>query len=207
METVTVTKKSGKGLVDGVISELTTFWEILPGREEEVRAGGARMVERIRNLDPVEAMKTGLRDTRFVIFDDGRRLMWETTFETDWDPYIEDAIYVVGVEVFTDWMLLTTAADTIREWIESAGGAERLGKEARGLEATVKKSSAVLKKVIQSQQTPAASYFNPLGVVTLQEVFRAQAVQQAFQQVLDDPAAEEALQHPALKPLLEQAAA
>jgi hypothetical protein len=35
---------------------------------------------------------------------------------------------------------------------------------------------------------------------------KAQRLQQAFQQVLDDPAAQEALQHPALKPLLEQAA-
>jgi hypothetical protein len=31
-------------------------------------------------------------------------------------------------------------------------------------------------------------------------------VYEAFQQVLDDPDAAEALQHPALKPLLEQAA-
>jgi hypothetical protein len=31
-------------------------------------------------------------------------------------------------------------------------------------------------------------------------------VNEAFQQVLDDPDAAEALQHPALKPLLEQAA-
>ena len=31
-------------------------------------------------------------------------------------------------------------------------------------------------------------------------------MQEAFQQVLDDPAAAEALQHPALKPLLELAA-
>jgi hypothetical protein len=37
------------------------------------------------------------------------------------------------------------------------------------------------------------------------ELRKAIAVQQAFQQVLDDPAAAEALQHPALKPLLEQA--
>jgi len=31
-------------------------------------------------------------------------------------------------------------------------------------------------------------------------------VQHAFQQVLDNPAAEQALKHPALKPLLDQAA-
>ena len=36
---------------------------------------------------------------------------------------------------------------------------------------------------------------------------KALAVEQAFEQVLDDPAAAEALKHPALKPLLELASA
>jgi hypothetical protein len=40
----------------------------------------------------------------------------------------------------------------------------------------------------------------------MSEVRRAQRVEQAFQQVLDDPAAPAALQQPALEPLLEQAA-
>ena len=38
------------------------------------------------------------------------------------------------------------------------------------------------------------------------QIRKATRVEQAFQQVLDDPAAEQALQQPALKPLLEQAA-
>ena len=38
------------------------------------------------------------------------------------------------------------------------------------------------------------------------QVAKAARVDQAFQQVLDDPAAAAALQQPALKPLLEQAA-
>jgi hypothetical protein len=38
------------------------------------------------------------------------------------------------------------------------------------------------------------------------EIDKGMRVQEAFQRVLDDPAAEEALRHPALKPLLEQAA-
>jgi hypothetical protein len=42
--------------------------------------------------------------------------------------------------------------------------------------------------------------------VTAHEIQEALRVQTAFQQVLDDPDAAEALQHPALKPLLERAA-
>ena len=41
---------------------------------------------------------------------------------------------------------------------------------------------------------------------TVKQVLKALAVNEAFQRVLDDPAAEEALQHPALAPLLEKAA-
>ena len=42
---------------------------------------------------------------------------------------------------------------------------------------------------------------------TVQEIQKALQVQTAFQQVLDDPDAAEALGHPALKPLMEHAAA
>ena len=40
----------------------------------------------------------------------------------------------------------------------------------------------------------------------MKQVLKALAVNEAFQRVLDDPAAAEALQHPALKPLLDKAA-
>ena len=41
---------------------------------------------------------------------------------------------------------------------------------------------------------------------TVAEIEKALRLQRAFQQVLDNPDAAEALQHPALKPLLEEAA-
>ena len=49
-------------------------------------------------------------------------------------------------------------------------------------------------------------YFNALSDITIPQAKKAQRLQQAFQKVLDNPDAEKALQHPALKPLLEQAA-
>ena len=70
----------------------------------------------------------------------------------------------------------------------------------------VKPAGAKLKAIIQKVQTPATTYFNALSDLTIPQIRKAQRLQQAFQQVLDDPAAEKALQHPALKPLLEQAA-
>jgi hypothetical protein len=40
----------------------------------------------------------------------------------------------------------------------------------------------------------------------VKEIRKALRVNEAFQQVLDDPAAADALRHPALKPLLNEAA-
>ena len=38
-----------------------------------------------------------------MIFDNGQRLMWATTFENEWDPYFEDFV-MIGIEHFLDWM-------------------------------------------------------------------------------------------------------
>jgi len=58
--------------------------------------------------------------------------------------------------------------------------------------------------ILGAEHTAAAYARNYSG--TVKEIRKAQRVNAAFQRVLDDPAAAEALQHPALKPLLEEAA-
>ena len=64
---------------------------------------------------------------------------------------------------------------------------------------------AALKEFILSAQVTAAGYArNYPGTVT--EIRKALRVNQAFQRVLDDPRAAEAMRHPALKPLLDEAA-
>jgi hypothetical protein len=68
-------KKSGKGLRHGVVSELATFYEVLPGHEDELRAACQRMADTLRGLSLELHLKTGLRDERHVIFDGGKRLM------------------------------------------------------------------------------------------------------------------------------------
>ena len=47
-----VTKKSGKGLSDGVISELSAFFNVKPGHEEELRAALRRFAENLHNIRP-----------------------------------------------------------------------------------------------------------------------------------------------------------
>ncbi|MCL4303690.1 MAG: hypothetical protein KJ077_48840 [Anaerolineae bacterium] len=205
--TITLSKKSGKGINDGVISELTAFFRVRPGHEEQLREALVRFAEVIRNTDPQETQKTGLRDTRHVLFDNGTRLLWTTTFETDWDPYLDDALIIVGAEHFVDWMQHIVEAEELSKWFVESGGTTTLGKaNLANIVDIVNKSSGGLKQIIQSAQTPAVAYWNALAASTIPQLRKAQRVEQAFEQVLDSPEAEQALSHPALQPLLEQAA-
>jgi hypothetical protein len=62
-----------------------------------------------------------------------------------------------------------------------------------------------VKSFILSAQVTAAAYArNYPG--TVKQLRRANRLRAAFDQVLDDPDAEAALSHPALKPLLDEAA-
>ena len=64
---------------------------------------------------------------------------------------------------------------------------------------------AAVKEFILSAQVTAGGYARNYGG-TVKEIRKAERVNAAFQQVLDDPDAEETLGHPALKPLLDEAA-
>jgi hypothetical protein len=203
--TSAVTTKSGKGLSYGVVSELATYWNVLPGHEDELRAATQRFADVLSKVPPEKNIHTGLRDSRHVIFDNGTRLMWATTFENDWDPYFDDFV-MIGIEHFLDWMRHTAQYTDVSAWVESSGGAEKFHRDNPELEAQMKQTVGGLKAIVQSVQSPATGYFNNLSTWTMPQIIKAQRLQEAFQQVLDNPAAAEALQHPALKPLLEQAA-
>ena len=202
-----VTKKSGIGLRHGTVSELATFFEVKPGHEEALRAACERLANTLRNAPLDLNIRTGLRDERHVIFDGGKRLLWVTTFETDWDPYVEDAIVSIGVENFIDWIQHLKDWDQFEAWIRQSGGVEVLNRSISdaATKAVVRANTRGLKEFLQTRQVQAAGYFNTLSYVTHPEIQKALKVNQAFQQVLDDPAAAELLKHPALKPLLEQA--
>jgi hypothetical protein len=203
--TTTTNKKTGGGLSDGVVSELATFWNVLPGHEDELRAATERFAETLRSVPRDKNLHTGLRDQRHVIFDGGRQLMWATTFENDWDPYFEDFVQI-GIQHFLDWMQHTTQYTHVETWLQESGGPDVFRLDNPDIAAQMKRSVPGLKAIVQSVRSPATGYFNNLREFTMPEIVKAQAVNAAFQRVLDDPAAEEALAHPALKPLLEQAA-
>ena len=80
---VSVSQQSGKGLSDGLVSELTCLFTVKPGHAEQMRAAAERFVGVVRDTDQHTTHRTGLRDVRLVMFDDDRRLLLSVNFETD----------------------------------------------------------------------------------------------------------------------------
>ncbi len=182
-DTYPTTVKSGRGSHHGVVSEVSAFLHVRPGEVEELRAAIGRFQARLRNAPSEYMVKFGLVDMRHVIFDNDTRLCWMTSFDTDWDPYIDDSITTLGIDTWVDWAQHTVEYD-----------AEQMS------------TLAGVKKWIQSAQTPADGFFRAVPDLTLGEVKKDQRLRTAFETVLDEPGALEALQQPVLKPLLDEAA-
>ena len=198
-------KQAGKGLSDGVTSELAAYFDVIPGHQEELLAAVQRFTEAVRDLDPKSGIRSGLRDTRHVIFDDGFRLSWCVTFEGEWDACVDNALLVIGVGHFLDWLRHTAQGEEFVAWVTAVGGTEKFDENDPEVEETVKKISVQLQMILQSVQAQAVAYFNPLGSLTMLQIIKAQRLERAFQQVVGNPIAAGALRDPALKPLLRQA--
>ena len=78
-----------KGKRDGVVTELSCFFKVLPGREEHIRKACEAADKNPQRLATLERVGT-LTEARLVIFDNGAGFAFFTVFEGDWDKYIED---------------------------------------------------------------------------------------------------------------------
>ena len=176
-----------KGKKSGAVTEYCALFHIKPGHAEqlidEISAGLSR------RGDVREAYASiGVHDARYVVLDNGTRLLITISFDLDFDPYFDDAIAsLVGGD-----------KSQIRfRWIEHLEETPEGGYDAMSWEE--------FKNFLVATQTEADIFANT-DDASVQEIRKALRVQQAFQQVLDHPEAAQALQHPALKPLLDEAA-
>ena len=159
----------------GPTSEFSLFFHVKPGH-------GAALREALRDLQDTPGYRPGdygmaiatIHEARFVLFDDDTRLAFITSFDGPWDAYMED--------FFTSGPTLALF-DVDLPAHEGYDGLPDL---------------AALKAFILGAQQTAAAYARNYGG-TVKEIRKAQRVNAAFQQVLDDPEAAEALQHPALQ--------
>ena len=170
------------GLSAGPTSEFSLFFRVKPGSAESLRAALRELQETpgYRPGDYGMAIAT-IHEARFVLFDDDTRLAFITSFDGPWDAYMED--------FFTSGPTLALF-DAIFGHVEGYEGLPDL---------------AAVKTFVYGAQQTAAAYARNYGG-TVKEIRKAQRVNDAFQRVLDHPEAAEALQHPALKPLLDEAA-
>jgi hypothetical protein len=167
------------GLQLGSRTEFFVIGDVIPGHEDALRQVLGEHVNNPRTEQAIEEIGT-LHEARFVQLDGGKRLVFCSSFDGTWDQYIDDfATTAIGQDFDQTWG------------------------HAQGYPGV---KSPTVKDWFAAHQVQAGNFVCAYPEPTVKQVWRALAVQQAFQQVLDDPAAAEALKHPALKPLLELAA-
>src|SRR5215212_3958887 len=170
------------GLSVGPTSEFSLFFRVKDGQGPSLRAALLELQNTpgYRPGDYNVAIST-IHEARFVLFDDDTRLVFVTSFDGPWDAYMED--------FFTSGPTLALFDVIFRHTEGYEGLPDR----------------PALKAFVLGAQRTAGAYARNYGG-TVKENRKAQRVNKAFQRVLDHPEAAEALQHPALRPLLDEAA-
>jgi hypothetical protein len=181
------------GLKNGKVSELAMFLQVKPGHEEAIRDAIYAFCNN-PNRDPTTpegekaAIAVGIHEMRLVLFDNDTRLAWWTSFDTDWDTYIDDTIAIVGTPVY---------GSILKHTVEAPDGIDQ---------PNIPNASNLVKDTFNAVRITAAGYLVTLSDVSVGDGFRNRKVRNAFDACLNNPSAAEALQHPALQPLLELAA-
>jgi hypothetical protein len=168
------------GVRVGSASEFSLFFHVMPGHAEELREA-LTALQNTPGYRPgdYEMAIASIHEARFVLFDDDTRLLFATSFDGSWDAYMDD--FAAGpLHLF----------DAIFRHTDGYPGLPDV--------------AAVKDFVLGAQVTAAAYARNYAG--TVKELRRANRLRAAFDDVLDHPDAEAALSHPALKPLLDEAA-
>jgi hypothetical protein len=174
-------QRQRKGKRSGVLTEFTVITKVKPGHEKAAReVATGSPADMGRRDEALRALGT-LHEARFVLFDNDTRLEFASSFDGTWDTYIDDFASTPVAELF----------DAVFSHCEGYPGLA---------------SIEAVKDWFMANTTEAANYVCVYPEATVKDIWKALAVQEAFQEVLDDPDAEQALEHPALKPLLERAA-
>ncbi|MCA9877834.1 MAG: hypothetical protein KC442_08630 [Thermomicrobiales bacterium] len=83
----------------GQVSEFTIIAPLVPGGAERLRTLSQAETGDEAGPDKLRAIRT-LHDLRWVVFDDDTRAIFATTYDGDWDSYIDD--FATGVPDMMD---------------------------------------------------------------------------------------------------------
>ena len=183
-EPIVITTKSGIGRRTGVVSELSVFFHVRPGHEAALREACERFHKRLTSAPLDYMQRFGLQGMRHVIFDNGTRFYWETLFDTDFIPYVDDSVATLGLKTWFDWFQhCEECPDNLLDF-----------------------SPQAIRDFIQANQVRSAGFYVTLSTKTVGELRKAIRVQDALEQIAAQPDGLAALENPALKPLLDEAA-
>ena len=158
-----------KGAKTGVVNELSVFLKVKPGHEKQIREVFTRRdaasdwhVQATRVLASVGT----IHEARQVLFDNDTRLLIATSFDGDWDVYIDD---FARTRVLEDWKDFLVHC----EGYPDAAGVASLSLDQQ-------------KEFLTAHQVTAAEYDRTYPDVTAKEIMKALRVQKAFEQLLDE---------------------
>jgi hypothetical protein len=169
------------GLMVGPTSEFSLFFRVKDGQAQPLKDA----LTKLQNTPGYRPGDYGItiqtiHEARFVLFEDDTRLAFITSFDGPWDAYMDD--------FFTSGPTLALF-DAVFSHVEGYAGLP---------------DRAALRDFVLGAEQTAAAYARNYGG-TVKEIRKAQRVNAAFQRVLDHPGAAEALGHPALQPLVDEA--
>jgi hypothetical protein len=151
--------KDRPGLKAGRSNEFTLILPLKPGGAERMR----KKFEKVSNDEQQSnADRIGtLHDMRFVIFDNDTRLLFASTFDGDWDPYINDFATIVPDQIDYDF-----------EEVEGYPGIH----------------SPEIKDFIVKHQVPAISFYSAYPNATVRDLWKALKIRDHFNSLLDEAA-------------------
>jgi hypothetical protein len=112
-----------------------------------------------------------LHDGRQIIFDNGKRFLFATVFDGDWDAYIDDFAA----------LSMAAALDKVFSHCEGWPGI----------------ADPSVKDWLTANQESALYFFSSYPDLTVKQIWKDQEVNEAFQEVLDTPEFRELLDNPA----------
>ena len=159
MSTMQKTVKARPGTRTGQSNEFTIICNLKPGGAERMRMllAGGFTGDRQKNTDRIGTV----HDLRFVIFDNDTRVIFASTFDGDWESYIDDFATIIPDEI------------------------DLLFHECVGYPGI---HSPEIKDWIVSQQVSATGFYSAYPNATVRDVWKALKTKKAFDELLDSAA-------------------
>jgi hypothetical protein len=147
------------GLKVGRSNEFTLISALKPGGAERMRKlmPNGFTGQRQKNTDRLGTV----HDLRFVIFDNDTRVIFASTFDGDWDPYITDFATIIPDEI-----------DLLFHELEGYPGIH----------------SPNIKDWIAKQQVTATAFYSAYPNATVKDLWKALKVKDALNNLLDEAA-------------------